>query len=188
MSHEEWGPLAGLIGTWESSFDGLDVAFHSEQGKIHETTYRERTTFTPFGPIDNGEHSDYGLDYRTSAWREGEESPFHTEVGYWMWSAATMQVTRCFVIPRAQALIAGATVEPTARSFRLEARIGSNTYGILSNQSIEDVAHSTRFDVTVTITEDTFSYDETTEIENQRHPSVIMHTDRNTLKRLSRES
>jgi hypothetical protein len=34
MANEEWGPLAGLIGTWESGFDGLDVSFHNEKGKV----------------------------------------------------------------------------------------------------------------------------------------------------------
>ena len=159
MANELWGPLAGLIGTWESGWDGLDVAFHNDKGKIHETPFREKTTF----------------------------KPFHTEVGYWMWDAKNKQVTRCFVIPRAQALIAGATVEPDATSFRLEARIGSNTYGILSNQHIDEVAHSTRFDVTVSYTDDTFTYDETTEIEHKKYPSVVMHTDRNTLKLISRD-
>jgi hypothetical protein len=186
VANEEWGPLAGLIGTWESGWDGLDVAFHNDKGKIHETPFREKTTFKPFGPVEHGEQRLFGLDYRTAAWRKGEENPFHTEVGYWMWDANNKQVTRCFVLPRAQALIAGATVEPDATSFRLEARIGSNTYGILSNQPIDEVAHSTRFDVTVSIADDTFSYDETTEIEHSKYPSVIMHTDRNTLKLVSR--
>jgi hypothetical protein len=104
-----------------------------------------------------------------------------------MWDALDRQVTRCFVIPRAQALIAGATVEPDATSFRLEARLGSNTYGILSNQHIDRVANSTRFDVSVSYTADTFTYDETTEIQHKRYPSVVMHTDRNTLKLISRD-
>jgi hypothetical protein len=186
VANELWGPLVGLIGTWESGFDGLDVAFHNDNGKISETPYREKTTFKPLGPIDNGEQCLYGLDYRTAAWREGEENPFHTEVGYWMWDAKNTQVTRCFVIPRAQALIAGATVEPDATSFRLEARIGVNTYGILSNQHIDKVAHSTRFDVTVSYSEDTFTYDQTTVIEHMKSPAVVMHTDRNTLTLLSR--
>jgi hypothetical protein len=184
---ELWGPLAGLIGTWESGWDGLDVAFHNDKGKIHETSFREKSSFTPFGPVDNGERSLYGLDYRTAAWRKDDEQPFHSEVGYWMWDAKDMQVTRCFVISRGQALIAGATVEPHATTFRLEARRGVNTYGILSNQHVDEVAHSTRFDVTVSYTENTFTYEETTVIEHRKYPSIVMHTDRNTLKLVSRD-
>ena len=187
MANEEWGPLAGLIGTWESGFDGLDVSFHNDEGKVAETPFREKTTFKPFGPVDNGDQCLYGLDYRTAAYRKGEDNPFHTEVGYWMWDATNKQVTRCFVIPRAQALIAGATVEPDATSFTLESTLGSVTYGILSNQHLNEFAHTTRFDVTVSFTADTFSYDETTVVEHKRSPAVIMHTDRNTLKLVSRE-
>lgn len=188
MTYEEWGPLAGLVGTWESGFTGLDVAFHNDKGKIAETPFRESTTFKPFGPVDNGQQSLYGLDYRTAAWKEGEQVPFHTEVGYWMWDGTNHQVIRCFLIPRASALIAGATVEPDATSFKLEATLGSNTYGILSNKYLDAVAKTTRFDVTVTLGHDTFSYDETTVVEHQHHPTIIMHTDRNTLRRVSWEA
>jgi hypothetical protein len=188
MANEEWGPLAGLIGTWESGLDGLDVSFHNDEGKIAETPYHEKTMFKPFGPVDNGDQCLYGLDYRTAAYREGEDSPFHTEVGYWMWDAKDREVTRSFAIPRAQVLMAGAVVEPDATSFTLESTLGSTTYGILSNPFLDRIAHTTRFDVTITITPDSFSYDETTVIEHQKVPTVIMHTDRNTLKLVSREA
>ncbi len=188
MAFEEWGPLAGLIGTWESGYDGLDVSYHNEDGKVEETPYREHTTFKQFGPVDNGEQCLYGLDYRMAAYREAEDAPFHTEVGYWMWDAAEQQVMRCFVIPRAQVLIAGGTAEPTASSLRLESVLGSTVYGILSNPYLDRVAHTTRFDVTITMDGDTFSYDETTVIEHQKLPTVLLHTDRNTLRRLSWEA
>jgi hypothetical protein len=128
------------------------------------------------------------LDYRTAAWREGEDNPFHTEVGYWMWDAANKQVMRCFMVPRASTLIAGATVEPNATTFKLESELGSNTYGILSNKHLDEIARTTRFDVTIIVGEDTFSYDETTVVEHKKSPTVIMHTDRNTLKLVSREA
>jgi hypothetical protein len=188
VSNEEWGPLAGLIGTWESGYDGLDVSFHNDEGKIAETPYREKSTFKPFGPVENGEQCLYGLDYRTAAYREGDDNPFNTEVGYWLWDGEAKQAMRCFIISRAQALIAGATVEPGATSFRLESLLGSNTYGILSNRYLDDVAHTTRFEVTVTLGPDTFSYDETTVIEHKKSSSILMHTDRNTLKRVSWEA
>ncbi len=105
-----------------------------------------------------------------------------------MWDSVNNQVMRCFLIPRASALIAGATVEPGATTFKLEAVLGSNTYGILSNKYLDEIAKTTRFDVTVTIGDDTFSYDETTVVEHQKHPTIIMHTDRNTLARVSWEA
>ena len=187
MAYEKWGPLAGLIGNWESGWDGRDVSYHNDEGKIEETPYREYTTFHEFGPIESGPQSLYGLDYRTTAWRAGLNEPFHREVGYWMWDATDYQVIRCFMVPRASTLIAGGTVEPSATTFKLAAVLGSNSYGILSNRYLDSIAKTTRFDVTVTVASDTFSYDETTVVEHVKYPSIIMHTDRNTLRRVRRD-
>jgi hypothetical protein len=183
MANEAWGPLAGLIGTWSSGFDGLDVSFHNDSGKIAETSFSEKTTFSAFGPVENGAHTLYGLDYRTSVWRKDDVGPFHTEVGYWMWDATNKQVMRCFTSPLAVTLIAGGSVEPDARSFRLEAVLGSNTYGILSSTYLDEVARTSRFEVTVTVGDDFFSYDETIVVEHQKSQTIILHTDRNTLRR-----
>jgi hypothetical protein len=188
MAFEEWGPLAGLIGTWESGYDGLDVSFHNEKGVVAETPFREKTIFKPFGPVDNGPQALYGLDYRTSAFRQGEDNPFHTEVGYWMWDAKSQQVMRCFMIPRAQVLIAGGTVKPDATTFSLSAERGSNTYGILSNPYLDEITVTPRFEVTIVVGADTFSYDETTYIDHKVLGSSMKHTDRNTLKLVSRDA
>jgi hypothetical protein len=182
---QEWGPLAGLIGSWASSLSGLDLSFHNDSGKIGETTYRESTTFEPFGPVDQGERRLFGLDYRTLAWRDGEEIPFHREVGYWIWDAENKQVMRCFTSPLAVTLIAGATVEPTATTFRLEAVLGSNTYGILSSRHLDEAARTTRFEVTLELTGDAYAYDQTTVVEHRKSQTIIMHTDRNTLTRVT---
>ena len=137
--------------------------------------------------MENGEQSLYGLDYRTAIFRRGEDAAFHTEVGYWMWDAAECQVLRCFIMPRGQAVIAGGMVEPDATTFRLQAVLGSDTYGILSNLYLDRFAHTTRYDVSVTLGADTYRYDQTTLVEHKKWPSVILHTDRNTLSRVRRE-
>ena len=178
-----WGPLGALIGQWVSDYDGLDVSFHSDKGKIGETRYREETSFEPFGPVTVGGQTLYGLDYRTMTWREESDEPFHREVGYWLWDAENQQIMRCFIVPHATTLMAGGTVEPGARHFKLSSLLGSNSYGILSNQYLDATAKTTSYDVTVTLEDDTFSYDQTIVVEYQRHPTVILHTDRNTLRR-----
>jgi hypothetical protein len=178
----EWGPLAALAGEWEGD-QGLDVSFHNVEGVVGETKFRERVTLKPFGPVDNGNQHLYGLDYRMAAWREGEENPFHTEVGYWLWDAATKQVMRCFVVPRGSVLIAGGTVEPDAKTFSLQATLGDTTYGILSNKYLDANARSTEYTCRITVDGDTFSYDETTTYTHAKG-GVIAHTDRNTLRRI----
>ena len=87
MANEEWGPLAALIGDWEGTA-GLDVAFSHERNQVWETPFSEKVTMKPFGPVQNGSQTLFGLDYKTAMWRGSEENPFHTEVGYWLWDAA----------------------------------------------------------------------------------------------------
>jgi hypothetical protein len=186
MGYEQWGPLGGLVGTWEGG-QGLDVSFHNELGKVAETEYREKTSFKPFGPVDNGPQILFGLDYRTAAWRGDEENPFHTEVGYWLWDARDSQVMRCFMVPRGSTVIAGGTSSTDATSFVLEADLGSTTYGILSNAYLDQFARTTHFDATITIDGETFRYDETTTVEHSKSSDLILHTDRNTLTRVSLE-
>ena len=177
------GPLAALAGTWEGD-RGLDVSFHNADGVIGDTPYRERVVFNPFGPVDNGAQSLYGLDYRMAAWRGAEVDPFHTEVGYWLWDAAAGQVMRCFMVPRGSTVLAGGTTTADARSFTMTAEVGSETYGVLSNRYLAEKARTTRYEVTVTIGDGEWSYEETTWVDVARLGKVMAHTDRNTLRRV----
>src|SRR5262249_15766085 len=98
-SPAQLGPLPRLPRTWQPD-RGLDLSFHHLDSEVGETRFRERVTMNPFGPVDNGTQSLFGLDYRMAAWRGDESDPFHTEVGYWLWDAADGQVMRCFMVPR----------------------------------------------------------------------------------------
>ena len=84
----------------------------------------------PFGPVDNGSQHLYGLDYRTAMWRGYEENPFHTEVGYWLWDAATGEIMRGFVVPRGITVLAGGIATADTTQFTLTA-----TQDILSTTS-----------------------------------------------------
>ena len=64
----EWGPLATLAGEWQGE-GGLDTAYSHSQEKVLDTPYLEKATFKPFGPVDNGSQSLYGLDYHSAMWR-----------------------------------------------------------------------------------------------------------------------
>jgi hypothetical protein len=179
----ELGPLEKLVGTWEGT-DGLDEAFSNTLGRVIETPFRERSTFSSFGPVENGPQVLYGLDYRTAAWRGDEENPFHTEVGYWLWDAADGQVMRCFMVPRGSTVLAGGDSSPEATTLEMSAEIGSEVYGILSNRFLAEAARCIRYHVIVTLGDGVFSYEETTTIEHQRVDNLVIHTDRNTLQRI----
>jgi hypothetical protein len=143
---------------WEGD-QGEDVAYANEESKVGLTPYREHSEFKPFGPVDNGSQILYGLDYRMAAWRGTEENPFHTEVGYWLWDST---------------------------AFTLHAAVGSETYGILSNKSLATQARTIRYEVSVDLSGDgVFAYQETSVIEHAKLPEPLIHTDRNTLRRIA---
>lgn len=181
---DAWGPLAGLIGEWEGN-EGLDVSFHNQKGRVHETPYREHVTMAPFGPVANGKQSLWGLDYRMEAWRGDEANPFHTEIGYWLWDADGGHVLRCFMVPRGTSILAGGVATPDAKSFSLEAGVGSETYGILSNLYLAKNARTTKYTCKVEVNGDSFSYDSCTTYVHYSG-GEIAHTDRNTLRRVSK--
>jgi hypothetical protein len=181
---QELGPLARLQGTWEGA-DGLDVSFNNARGELVETPFRERMVLNPFGPVENGRQVLYGLDYRTAAWRPGEEIPFHTEVGYWLWDAALGLVMRCFMVPRGSTVLAGGQASPADTTITMEAVAGSTTFGILSNPYLDENARTTHYVVTVSVDDDgSLQYDETVTVEHRRWPQPVAHVDRNRLRRV----
>ena len=121
----EWGPLAGLVGEWEGE-GGLDTAYSHSQEKVLGTPYLEKVSLKPFGPVDNGNQHLWGLDYKTAMWRGDEQNPFHTEVGYWLWDAATGEVLRGFVVPRGITVLAGGMAKADATTFTLRRGAGSS--------------------------------------------------------------
>jgi hypothetical protein len=182
MANDEWGPLAGLIGEWEGE-GGLDSAFSHSQGKVLETTYLEKVTMKPLGPVDNGSQHLYGLDYRSAMWRGREENPFHTEVGYWLYDSATGEVMRCFVVPRGITTFAGGMAAADAREFTLRADRGAELYNIGENQYLAKHASTISYEATITIGDGEWTYHENTLLEMDEFPHLFPHTDHNTLHR-----
>lgn len=177
------GPFAGLAGTWEGT-EGLDVSFHNAEGEIGETPYREKVTLAPFGPVDNGVQQLFGLDYRMAAWRGDEVDPFHTEIGYWLWCASAAEVYRCVMVPRGAVVIAGGPATADSTSLTLSSTHGSPTFGVLENPHLAAQASTTKFDITITVGQDTWSYEETTTVNVARLGGEMAHTDRNVLVRV----
>src|SRR5271166_1963895 len=181
----EWGPLGALAGEWESDKGGLDTSFSHAQGKVVGTPYLEKLTLKPFGPVDNGSQHLYGLDYRTAMWRGDEQNPFHTEVGYWLWDAATGEVLRGFVVPRGITVLAGGTTTADSSEFTLDASVGAAQYAIGENTYLAENASSRSYTATITTNpvDDTWSYHEVTTLDMREFPEPFRHIDHNTLHR-----
>jgi len=177
------GPLAALAGIWEGE-KGQDVAPADDRGTEHNA-FRERITFEPFGPVANHEQVLYGLRYATTAWRVGEEDPFHEENGYWLWDASAKLVMRAFIVPRGVTVLAGGQVAADAKSFRMAADVGSETFGICSNPFLDEEFKTVRYELEVTIhDDDSFTYAEDTQLRMKGRADLFHHTDTNTLRRI----
>ena len=179
-----WGPLAALIGEWEGE-SGLDVSYSHSRDDVVVTTYREHASFTPFGPIRNGDQALFGLDYKTAMWRDGEADPFHTEVGYWLWDCLVGEVLRAFVVPRGVTVLAGGRAAPDAIEFSLVARLGGRGYTISENRYLAARASSLSYRVTVTTRADgTWGYRQVTMQQLSELDTLFEHTEKNTLQRI----
>jgi hypothetical protein len=181
---DEWGALGKLVGEWQGE-GGLDTAYSHSRDQVLGTPYLEKLTFKPFGPVQNGRESLYGLDYKTAMWRGDEASPFHTEVGYWLWDSATGEVVRGFVVPRGITVLAGGIATPDATSFTLSAAAGDPEYSIGETKYLANNASTLSYTVTVTINDDeSWSYDELTMLKMKELPEPFAHTDHNTLHKV----
>jgi len=183
MSTDMFGPLAGLIGDWEGD-EGLDVSYHHDVDEPIETIYREKATFKPFGPVDNGDQSLFGLDYKAAMWRGDEENPFHTELGYWLWDVAAGQVMRAFIIPRGSAILAGGDATADSTDFTMRAKSGDPGYGMATNLYLLQRANCVEYVVDVKVGDGVFSYAEDSILQMTEVEGLYHHTDRNTLKRV----
>ncbi len=180
---KDLGPLAGLVGSWEGN-EGLDVAYSHSRGKIWETPYREKASFSSFGPVDNGKQSLFGLDYRSAMWRDDEENPFHTEIGYWLWDAAAGSVMRCFMVPRGSVVFAGGAASATDTKFSLTAELGKLDFGILSNPYLNGAAKVLGYTASIVADGSTYSYEQDTLLEMLEIPGSFHHTDHSSLHRV----
>jgi len=180
----QWGPLGPLAGEWQGE-GGLDTAYSHERHEVLATPYLEKLTFKPFGPVQNGRQSLYGLDYKTAMWRGDEENPFHTEVGYWLWDGTTGEIVRGFVVPRGIVVLAGGTAAAEATSFSLSAAAGDPHYAIGENRYLGENASTLSYSVTITIHDDgSWTYDETTMLRMSEFDTPFAHTDHNTLHKV----
>ena len=181
---DDWGPLGPLVGEWQGE-GGLDTAYSHSEHKVLGTPYLEKLTFKPFGPVQNGRQTLYGLDYKSAMWRGDEDNPFHTEVGYWLWDGATGEIVRGFVVPRGITVLAGGTAAAGATSFTLKGVAGDAQYSIGENKYLAENASTLSYSVTGTINDDgSWSYDEITMLKMKEFDEPFAHTDHNTLRRV----
>lgn len=184
---DEWGPLGALIGDWENedrALDGLDVSYSHEREQVWNSSYRERASLKPFGPVVNGSQSLYGLDYRSAMWREDDSDPFHAEVGYWLWDSATGEILRAVVLGRGISVLAGGFTTADASSFTMSAGADGSPYRIGENSYLVEHASTELYEITVTLHEDdSWTYAQNSVLSMDTVEGPFAHTDSNRMVR-----
>lgn len=188
------GPLAGLIGVWESN-GGTDISpgLPDRMKTDTERRYRERWEMQLVSPaVENHDQKLRQLTCFTNAWRaspataQGKDGePFHAQFGYLIWDAAAGQLLASFAVPRGIVVNAGGTVEPTATSFELIAEAGSETYGICQNPFLLENFKVVRYILELELNGDgSFDYRQDTQLQIKGR-GLMHHTDANHLVRTS---
>lgn len=190
----DYGPLAGLIGSWEGT-SGTDVSpgKPDQQTTDTERRYRERWVFEAISPaVENHDQKLRQVIADTHAWRgtpstAGKHAgePFHAQRGYWVWDPATKMLLNSFAVPRGLVINAGGIVEPDATHFELEAQAGSETYGICQNAFLRDNFKVVRYTLKVTLSgKGSIDYEQDTLLLIKGR-GLMHHTDANHLQRVS---
>ena len=90
----------------------------------------------------------------------------------------------CFMASCGVTVLRGGTVEPGAREFDLSADVGSETYGICSNQFLDREFKTIRHELIISIHDNNiFSYEEDSQIQIINQSELFHHIDKNRLER-----
>ncbi|HEX9795083.1 MAG TPA: heme-binding beta-barrel domain-containing protein [Planctomycetota bacterium] len=104
-SEIDYGPLAGLIGTWTGD-KGLDVSPLPDG--TEENPYFETLVFEVAGQVENAERQTLAIvRYHQVVSRKSNGEVFHDQIGYWMWDARSGVIAQSLTIPRAVCVLAG---------------------------------------------------------------------------------
>jgi hypothetical protein len=176
------GPLRAMAGIWEG-VKGADE--HPAVDGTEANTFVEHYELHPIDRQTNGPQLFYGLRYHTHIVKPGEVETFHDQVGYWLWEPAANTVTLTLGIPRAQVLLASGPATADATDFELNAVIGTEVYGILSNPFLDQSFRTVSYRIHVTVDADgTWSYEEEGKLQIPDRDDLFSHIDRNTLSKI----
>ncbi len=180
----DYGPLAGLIGTWEGD-KGMDIA--PEPDGVEESPYFETITFEAGGDLTNANEQKLVIViYHQAVSRKSDGKVFHHQMGYWNWDAATGVIMQSVTIPRAVTLIAGGTYplqKEYAGAITLNVCAAENSgWGIAQSPYMAEKAKTLFFEHSITVDGDRMSYFETTRLDI--YGKKFDHTDGNNLLRV----
>lgn len=177
----DYGPLTGLIGTWEGE-RGMDLAPEPDSDEM--TPYFETLVFEAIGgPTNAGEQILAVLRYHQVVSRKENGEVFHDEIGYWIWDAGRNTIMHSLAIPRGVTVVASGTPASDGDDIVLSVDTADGGGEIAQGAFMNEKARTTRFHHKIVLAGDTLSYEETTVLDI--YGRTMNHTDANTLTRQS---
>ena len=177
----DYGPLAGLVGSWEGD-KGTDTS--PEPDGKEETAYYETILFEAIGDVTNAEAQTLAaVRYYQVVSKKQNDEVFHNETGYWMWDSKTDVIMHSLTIPRGVCILAGgqSVVSGSATVLEVKAAVGDGDWGIIQSPFMRDNARTEAFTHNITVDGDSLTYSETMFLDI--YGKKFDHTDKNTLSR-----
>lgn len=178
----DYGALHQLIGTWRGD-TGLDVA--PEPDGEDKNAYYDEITFIPSGAAENAEEQKLvSVRYHQLVRKRNNGKVFHDQIGHWIYEPSTGMIMHSLSIGRAVCVLAGGKLEQNGAEtlFHVEATAGNEDFGIVQSPFMLAKAKTTAFQMTLKISQDEMSYEETTSLDI--YGRKFEHTDGNTLTRV----
>jgi len=180
----DYGPLAQLIGKWVGN-KGLDNA-PDANANPDETMYTDEMVFTVSGPAENAEEQSLvSIQYHHVVRKLENGHIFHDQVGHWIYEKSTNIIMHSLSIPRAVCLLAGGEYEENngVSIFNVEAKAGSQAYGIVQSPFMLEKAKTTAFKMNLSVKNNELNYHEVTSL--YIYDKDFEHSDKSTLFRVT---
>ena len=182
----DYGPLAQLLGKWVGN-KGLDTA-PDANANPDKTTFTDEMTFSVAGPAENAEEQNIvSVKYHHIVRKLENGRIFHDQIGHWIYEKSTNIIMHSLSIPRAVCLLAGGEFQETNGEsiFNVEAKIGSQTYGIVQSPFMLEKAKTKAFKMNLSVKGNELNYHEVTSLHI--YEKDFEHIDKSTLFRVTYE-
>ena len=177
----DFGPLAPLVGTWKTSESSIDVA----PGRIGSDVKKGGPAVSPFYEIrtfevaadatNNSDQYLVAMYYKQEVFRKSDGSKFHDQRGYLIYDKKNQMVYNSFCVPRAVCVLAEGKAGSKMTLTAPQRGVGESSY-------MSTNATTKNFNMTLDISNNTFTYSQTTELNIYGKP--FAHTDSGTLKKI----
>jgi len=183
INEVDYGPLAQLIGKWVGN-KGLDNA-PDANANPDETEFSDEMVFTPAGPAENAEEQNLvSVRYHHVVRKLENGHIFHDQIGHWIYEKSRNIIMHSLSIPRAVCLLAGGEYQDNNGEsiFNVEAKAGSQTYGIVQSPFMLEKATTKAFTMNLSVKNNELHYHEVTSLHI--YGKDFEHIDKSTLFRV----